>query len=187
MSGIMIAKERLENRGSGTGAVFPEGSFIGTIEKTVVRDFPEFIGKNVAEGRNSGYTSGAGSILSVWLSDNVPLEGAASPGKQRMFVDFVIQDGDATISDGEAIPGTSWQMKRDEELASLLAVALGAVEEVEMNGKPYLVTADNFIDALTNGDFNGAKVGFRTYHREWTSKAGKSGVEVRVPEFFAAE
>lgn len=189
MSGIMVPKARAEAPNQGGGeSVFPEGSFVGVIEKVVVRPFPEFIAKALADGAsNRGYSSGDGEILSIWLSDNTPVGDASSPGARKMFVDFVIRDGKAEISDGNAIPEASWQMQRDAALLTNLALALGATEEVTYEGETYLVTTDGFLQQLIEGDLNGSKVGFVTSHRKWTSKAtGKSGTEVRTTEFFGA-
>jgi len=189
MSGIMVPKERVEAPLRGQGeSVFPEGSFIGTIEKTVVRTFPEFIGKAIEEGAtNRGYSSGDGEILSVWLSDNQPLDGAPSPGARKMFIDFVIRDGKATIEDGNAIPDASWQMEKSAVLLAKLAAAIGATTEVTFEGKTYTQTTDDFLQQLIDQDLNGVQVGFTTNHRKWTSKAtGKSGVEVQTEEFFSA-
>src|SRR5690606_7321809 len=179
-TGIMVPKARAEAPTAGGDNIFPEGLWSGALEEVRPRPFPDFIARDIADGKtNRGYTSGDGEIFGLQFGSNESLEGGPDVGSQKVFVDFVVRDGKVEITDAAAIPDTSWQMQRSAALLVNLALALGATNEVEYNGQTYLETTPDFLDQLRNGDFKGARVGFRVVHRKWESKAtGKSGTEV---------
>lgn len=191
MAGIMVPKARAETPvGSGKDTPFPEGGWIGTLEDVRVRTFPEWIDPT----QNRGYASKDGEIVSIQLGENTGIEvGQAEVGARKFFVDFVTRDGDVAIEAGPDIPEASWQMSKDAAMLANLAAALGATEEVEFNGETYVQIAEGFLDQLRDGTLSGTRVGFTTFHRNWTSKTGKNpdgtpkkGTEVKVREFFQA-
>lgn len=187
MAAIMMPKAKAETPVGGGKTVFPEGSFVGTIEEVRTRAFPDWI--NPSTNPRGGYASTDGETLSIQLGGNVNLdEGGASAGNQKMFIDFVIRDGDVTVEAGPEIPEVSWQMQKSAALLTNLALALGATEEIEDEaGNVFITTTEDFLSSLQSGALTGSRVGFTTYHRPWTSKAGKTGTEVNTSEFFAAE
>lgn len=182
MAGIMVPKTRAETPTGGGDRVFPEGSFIGTIDEIYEQGLPPWAG----DATNNGYASADGEVVSIQLGSNRSLDEGVDVGNQKMFVKFVVRDGSVTIDAGPNIPDASWQMQRDAALLTNLALALGATEEVEgTDGETYISTTDDFLDTLRSGGFVGQNVGFTTYHRNWT-KGDKSGTEVRLSEFFEA-
>ena len=183
---IMVPKTQAEAPSAGRDNVFPEGNWIGTIDTTRSRSFPEWVTEK------SGYASKDGEILSIQLGNNVSADGAdASPGAQKVFVDFVVRDGNASIEDGANIPDASWQLKKSAAMLTNLALALGATEDVELEGETYVAVVDGFLDQLRDQELDGASVGFNVKHRKWEKKGDggkvvKSGTEVIVTEFFQA-
>lgn len=184
MAAIMTPKAKATTPVQGGKSVFPEGSYQGSLEEVRTRAFPDWIRTD----NNSGYSSADGEIVSIQIGGNTPTEGAYDdPGNMKMFVDFIVRDGNYTIDQGTEIPETSWQMARDAALLTNLALALNLTEEVtDEAGNEFLVTPDDFIEQLQSGAINGTAFGFTTNHRKWSSK-GKTGTEVTVTEFFGVE
>ena len=187
MSGIMVPKARAEAPVGGGEFTFPEGSFIAEIEQVRTKPFPEWLA-----GR-AGYASSEGEITSIQLGAITPTEGDGNVGNRKFFIDFTTRDGEVSVEAGPDIPEVSWQMQKSAALLTNLAQALGATDEVEMEGETYVVTTDGFLEQLKSGELSGSRVGFTTFHRKWTSKTAKnadgtskSGTEVRVQEFFQA-
>ncbi len=189
MAGIMVPKSRAEAPTGGGNRLFPAGEYAGTIEEVRTRPFPDYV--DPVSRPKGGYASSDGEILSIQLGENRALNNeSADPGNQKMFVDFVIRDGDVAIDSGPNIDDRSWQMQRSATLLTNLALALGATSEVTgEDGDTYVVTVDNFLSELRDGNLNGTNVGFTTYHRPWEKKneAGdvvKSGTDVHLSEFY---
>lgn len=183
MAGIMVPKARAETPVGGGQFVFPEGSWVFTLDETYAQTLPPWAG---TPGR--GYSSADGEVLSIQLGSARAFgENQGDPGNGKLFVKFVTRDGDVEITAGPDIPDTSWQMQKDAALLTNLAIALGQTEEVEMDGETYIVTSDGFLDALRDGTLKGSEVGANVFHKAWKSKDGsKSGTEVLVKEFFTA-
>lgn len=184
----MVPKTRAEApvRSGGAKVLQAEGPWKGTIDAVRVRPFPNFIGKDIEDGKERGYSSGDGEILSIEIGSNVPLkEGMEDYGARKRFVDFVIRDGTATVSD--VIPEDSWQMQRSAALLANLALALGATEELtDDQENVFVVTSEDFLETLKGEGFNSQIVGYTVAHRPWTSKEGKKGTDDEVTEFFTA-
>ena len=180
----MVPKSRAETPTTGGNRPFPEGSWIGTIEETRVRNFPDWVDP---VGRpKGGYTSTDGDILSIQLGNNRDIDGNNSEvGNQKMFVDFVVRDGAISVEDAE-IAEAAWQTQRAQTLLANLALALGATSTVtDDDGNEFVVTSEDFLSTLMSGGYANTEVGFTTYHRNWEC-GGKSGTNVVLREFFQA-
>lgn len=193
MTQIMVPKRRAETPVGSGKVTQAEGAWKGTIDEVRVKPFPEFIGKDIEAGRQRGYKSGDGEILSIEVGGQTPLDGQEGVGGRKFFFDFVTRDGDVEISAGPDIPEESWQMQRSAALLTNLALALGETEDVEIEGEMYVQTKEGFLDSLKAGEYNTREIGYKLFHREWASKEKKadgtplkSGTEVKVEEFFAA-
>lgn len=184
MAGILIPTTSIEEFSAPRGAEFPEGRWIVTLEEVRERSFPEFIATNVASGKNVGYTSGDGETLGLQFG-SARAEEDGETTNQKLFVDLIVRDGNFTL-EGGSIPEQAWQMKNSAALFGMLASAVGATEEVELDGKTYLNVADGFLDSLRAGEYNSTlEVGVEVWHRKWKS-GEKSGTEVKVKQFFQA-
>jgi len=181
---IMVPKSSIEDFSTPRSATFPEGTFVVVLEETRERSFPDFVGENVAAGKNTGYASGDGETLGLQFGGARDVTKPANTSNLKLFVDIVTRDGTTTIED-ETIPEKSWQLDRSRTLLAMLAAAFGATEEVEFEGKTYEAIAEGFLEALRRGDYRNAEVVVTTYHRNW-KKGEKSGTEVRVREFLQA-
>lgn len=175
MGGLLrIAKNRAESLGP-KQTPFPIGQWVGEIDEVRVKDLPDF-----AEKENSGFTSTAGEIISIQLGNNKPADPNSTEevGGRKLFIDIVTRDGDYEIYD--EVPESAWRIRQSQEIAANLAFALGHVEEVDGNWE----IGDGFFDALRDGQLNGARVGFKLYHRK--TKSEKRPLVEQVEEFFAA-
>jgi hypothetical protein len=198
MTQIMVPKRRAETPVGNGKFTQAEGSWKGTLDAVRVKPFPEFIGKDIDAGRQRGYVSGDGEILSLEIGGQEPLDGQEDAGNRKFFVDLVIRDGDVEISAGPDIPEKSWQMQKSAAMLANLAISLGEVEDVEVEGadgksEVYVQTKEGFFEALQEGVYNDRLLGYRLRHRNWTSKEKaadgspmKSGTEVILEEFFTA-
>lgn len=184
MAQIVVPQALAENLG-GERKAQAAGAWQGTIDEVRVRGFPDFVDP-IANPR-AGYASADGEILSIELGSQEPLEGQDDVGGTKYFVDFVVRDGDLEIEDVDTsqrdVP--HWQLQSSARRMANLAIALGHVEEVEdEDGNNMVVVAEGFRDSLMNGAVKGSQVGYKLFHRNWTSKkSGKSGTEVRVESF----
>lgn len=184
---IMVPKSSVEDFSKPRSSEFPEGTWYVDLDLVRERPFPDFVAANVAAGKNTGYASEDGEILSLQFgSGRNPETGETT--NQKLFVDLVVRDGATTIA--ESIPEASWQMQRSATLLALLATAAGATEDVEYEGKTYVTITDGFLEALRNGEYDGRSFGVVTWHRRYARKTDapgeKSGVEVGVREIFQA-
>lgn len=183
---IMVPKTSVDAAREPRQANFPEGSWVLTLEEVRERSFPDFVAKNVAAGKNSGYTSGDGEILGLQFGSARSVDDPSVTTNQKHFIDLVVRDGNATIEDGPNIPDSSWQMQNSAAMLAMLAQAVGATEEVtDENGDTFYALTDDFLDQLRDGAFIGQDFGVTTWHRKWTS-GDKSGTEVKTREIFQA-
>jgi len=185
MAQIIIPKEQAESPvGDGGDTPFPKGQWCGTIDEVRIRELPPW-----ADTPGRGYKDEDGEVLSIQFGSNEALEGQDDIGARKHFVDFVIRDGLETPATVEMDPKKdcdSWMLQRGTRLLSNLGAALGETEELEdEDGKAMLAVAEDFLDNLRAGAFDGTSVAFRIGHRGW-SKNGKSGTEVITREFFQA-
>ena len=204
---LKILKQQAEAPvGSGNKA-FPKGTWKFTIlnpadyNRERCRPTPEFMhnaeetaAQNVKLPENKQKTpriaAETGEILSIWLGNaDAMLPGQDSAGDQKFFQDFVIKDGDIDIGslDVDNPNGAGWQIQRDARLLANLAIALGATVEVTQGDKVYVELADNFVDLLKDGAFDGQQVVAEISHRAWESASGKKGIEASIIAFSAVE
>lgn len=131
-----------------------------------------------------------GEILSIWLGNaEAQAEGQDDPGRQIFFQDFVIRDGLLEIMelDVDAPGNAGWQIQRDARLLANLAIALGATVDVTEGDQTYVSVADNFVQMLQDGEFDGQHVVAEVQHQPWKNKqSGKSGVNVLITQFTPA-
>ena len=193
MTQIMVPKRRAETPIGNGKITQAEGQWKGTLDEVRVKPFPDFIGKDIANGAERGYVSGDGEILSLEIGGQTPLEGQEECGRSKLFIDFVIRDGDVEISAGPDIPEASWQMQKSAAMLANLALSMDETEDVEVEGEMYVQTKEGFLDALKAGEYKNRVLGYTISHRKWTSKTidpstgkAKTGVEVQVREFFTA-
>ena len=188
MAGIMVPKARAETPvgGGNNDAPFPEGDWIGSIEKVEVTSLPftPKAGQGYATPEDVEQTT-------IWLADNKSTNGGPDVGKRKFFARFITRDGEVSVEDAPNISETSWQLQRSAALLANAAAALGATEEVEMDGETYVKTTDGFLGQLQAGDLDGTRVGFGIYHgKEYTVKRGTPDEAKRrdanIREFFQA-
>jgi hypothetical protein len=183
---IMVPTSTLERATSPRPSVFPEGTWTVELEEVRERAFPDFIA-DIANNpsRNGGYTSGDGDILGLQFGGARNVEGETT--NQKLFLDLVVRDGNVALGNGATIPETSWQMENSAAYIAMLANAVGATEVVTgPDGQEMLAIADGFLDQLREGYFRGQRFTISTYHRNWKSKSGKEGTEVKVREITQA-
>jgi hypothetical protein len=183
MARIVVPQALAEDLG-GERKTQPAGTWQGTIDEVRVRGFPDFV--DPVNNPRAGYANKNGEILSIELGSQEPLEGQDDVGGTKYFVDFIVRDGDLEIEDVDPsernVP--HWQLQSSARRMANLAIALGHVEEVEdEDGNTQIAVAEGFRDALLNGAIKGTRVGYVLTHRNWTSKTGKSGTEVRTKTF----
>lgn len=176
---------------SGGNRPFPKGIWrfeilTPTGERT--RATPDFMhnADTTPEDKSPRVAGDTGEILSVWLGNAEPkAEGQDNPGKQIFFQDFVIRDGIIEIMelDVDAPGDAGWQIQRDARLLANLAIALGATVE----DGDYVSVADNFVEMLKSGEFDGQHVVAEVRHAPWKSKTGKQGVNVEIIQFAPAD
>lgn len=191
---LKVLKQQAETPVGGNNRPFPKGVYKFEILAPTgsrTRPTPDFMHNADSAGDKLPRMAGDdGAILAVWLGKAQSLAaGQQDAGNQILFVDFIVRDGDTDINDLDVEnPGeVGWQILRDARLLVNLAIALGATTDVVEGGETYVVPADNFVDLLKEGAFDGQYVVADIGHRNWTSKAGKSGTEVFVSKFVAAE
>lgn len=185
MPGIMVPVSTIEEFSKPRETSFPEGRWILKLEETRERAFPDFIAENVASGKNVGYTSGDGETLDLQFG-GARSESGDEETNQKLFVSLVTRDGAVSIEAGPDIPERAWQMQNSAALLTTLAIASGATETVELDGKAFYEITDGFLDSLRRGEYNDVlEVGAEVYHRKW-KKGEKSGTEVKVRSFFQA-
>lgn len=205
---LKVLKQQAETPVQGGSKDFPAGTWrfeILTPTNSRTRPTPDFMhnaeataeaNRSLPESKQKSprVAGDTGEILSLWLG-NAQATGAdaasqANPGKQIFFQDFVITDGDTNIMelDTDAPGEAGWQIQRDARLLANLAIALGAVTEVSEGDKTYVELAENFVDMLKDGEFDGRSVIGTVEHQKWSNKAsGKSGVNVVLTAFTAAD
>lgn len=192
---LKVLKQQAEQPVGSGNKEFPKGTWKFTIQTPTgerTRPTPDFMhNADAVNGDKLARVAGeTGEILSLWLGEAEALEkGQDDPGKQIFFQDFVIKDGEYRIDevDVEDPHGVGWQILRDARLLSNLAIALGATTEVEEGEDTFTVAAENFVDMLLDGDFDGQQVIAKVRHRPWKSKAtGKSGINAEIEVFAAA-
>ncbi len=181
---ITMPKSEFDQLGTRAPTVFPEGTWEVVLEEVRVREFPDFIASNVQAGKNTGYSSGDGTILGLQFGG--ARNEAGDTTNQKLFVDFVIRDGTVEI-DADRFPEGSWQMARSRTQIMRLANALGALVEFEGDDGVTRVAVDpDFIDQLGDGEYSGRSLAVDVYHKEWKS-ATKSGINVLVSQFLAVD
>ena len=155
---IIVPKATAENPVGGGNRAFPEGTWNGTIEEVRSRGLPPWAGDNP----KAGFASSEGEVLGVQIGQTQPLEGQDDAGNSKCFVDFVVNDGGLSVNEIDPMEkdNPSWQMQRSAKLLASLALAVGAVEEVDGN----VVVAENFVDELRSGAFTGQRVMFVVFH-----------------------
>jgi hypothetical protein len=184
MAQIVVPQAMAEDLG-GERKTQAAGAWQGTIDEVRIREFPDWV--DPVASPKGGYANSTGEILSIELGSQEPLEGQEDVGGSKLFVDFVVRDGDLEIEDVDVtvrdVP--HWQLQSSARRMANLAIALGATEELEdEDGKVNTVVAEDFRYSLMNGAIKGTKVGYVLSHRNWTSKkSGKSGTEVRTQTF----
>jgi hypothetical protein len=185
----MVPKSRAEAPNAGGGdSVFPEGSWIGEIEKVEIKALP------FTPGPGQGYLTPEDiEITSIWFGANASADGEGECGQRKFFFDLVTRDGTVMIEGGPDIPKDAWQLQRSAAFLANLAAALGATEEVTYQDELYVTTTEGFLEQLQAGDLNGSRVGYEVKHREWVSKRSKNadgtakkGVSAELQEFFQA-
>jgi len=175
--------------GEGGDTLFPKGEWQGTIDEIRVRDLPPW-----ADTPGRGYASEDGEVLSIQIGSNSPLNGQDDIGAKKHFVDLVIRDGEETPETVDVMERKceSWMLQRGTRMLVNLGMALGETEELEdENGKAMTVVAEDFLENLKTGAFDGTDVSYEISHRPWSSKDDngavvKSGTEVITKEFFQA-
>ena len=192
---LKVLKQQAEAPvGAGGDRVFPKGLWKFTLLKPTkerTRPTPDFMhnADTTPKDKSPRVAGNDGEILSIWLGNAEPMRPEqGQPGQQIFFQDFIIRDGDTKIDDLDVDnPGTAgWQIQRDARLIANLAIALGATTEVSEGDKTYVELADNFVELLQNGTFDGQAVVAEVAHRAWESKAGKKGVEALITGFTTA-
>lgn len=190
---LKILKQQAETPVQQAGSrLFPAGIWKGellTPTGSRTRATPDFMhnAATTPEGKSPRVAGDTGEILSIWIGNNEALaEGQDNPGKQIYFQDFVIRDGILEIMEldtEDENSGAGWQIQRDARLLANLAIALGATVE----DGDYVSVADNFVQMLQDGEFDGQVIQFEVKHSPWKNKvSGKSGVNVEIIQFTPA-
>jgi hypothetical protein len=186
-TGFIIPVKQAEDLGpkGGGNQPFPEGAAQGTIEDTKVRGLPYLAGKSAEDLAKQGYTSEDVEALSLTVGGITGLDGQTTIGNRKFFTpDIVVRDGAFSITDAD-IPESAWQLTRSKATLANMLAALGAVEEVEMaDGESGYAIANETIEALTSGEFNGQQIGFVVTHRKYTKKDGTPAVQEQVKSYF---
>jgi hypothetical protein len=192
MSGkLKVPAKRAANPSA--GREFPEGLYLMTIEEARNRTQdpqanPKLAWAFQSKGENKKgepkrprFGGPTADVLGLQLGQGQSLEeGQDDPGKQKMFCDLTVRDGDTFIDEvGEDADGLGYQILIDGALFTNLALALGQAYEED----GYVYPSDDFRESLIAGKYNGFKVIVKVKHREWTSAAGKKGVSVEVEYF----
>lgn len=188
---LKILKQQAETPVQNGKREFPKGVWLfelltPTGERT--RPTPDFMhnADTTPADKTARVAGDTGEILSLWLGNaESQAEGQQDPGKQIFFQDFVIRDGITEIMELDVDePGDAgWQIQRDARLLANLAIALGAT----VDDGDYVSVADNFVQMLTDGEFDGRRVVAEVRHDAWKSKtSGKSGVNVSIVQFSEA-
>lgn len=176
---IPLEQAQAPNAGGSNDTPIPTGSWKGVIESTNVRPFPDFVAQNIRDGRNTGYENADGQILSIQIGQTTPLEGQESYGNRKVFVDFVLRDGERTLDTVDTTERgvAHWQLQKSARMVGNLALALDQVTRAEVNGAQVVMVNDGFIAALMDESFNGQEVGFNITHN-YSKKTEKNYPEV---------
>jgi len=193
---LKVLKQQAETPVQSGSRKFPKGIWkfeILTPTGDRTRPTPEFMhnADTTPEDKSPRVAGETGEILSLWLGNAEPLaEGQDNPGKQIFFQDFVIRDGLTEIMelDVDAPGSAGWQIQRDARLLANLAIVLGATTEISEGDQTYVALAENFVEMLKDGEFDGQYVVAEVKHSAWQNKkSGKSGVNVEIARFTPAE
>ena len=180
---LKVLKQQAEQpRGQGGDRPFPKGIWRFKIEQAQQREVPEFMFK----GDNPRVSGPGGELLSVWLSDARP-EAAGQPevGARKFFLDILTRDGHTEIMqlDLEKPNGEGWLIQRDARVLTNLALALGATEEQG----DYIVPAENIVELLKAGTFNGSELIAQVEHgKEFTKADGSKRRDAFISTFAPA-
>lgn len=124
-----------------------------------------------------------GEILGIQLGSAVALaEGQEDPGNQKIFLDLIVSDGDTSIDNVDLDAkdaGVGWGILKDTRMYANLALALGQTFEDE----GFVITSDDFLERLRNGEFNGHKVIATVTH---TPYRNGNGINVAIEAFAPA-
>lgn len=165
---------------------FPKGAWQGRIEEIHQRTLDYLQGRTQEQLNRQGHTSDEVTVATIQIGSNRGLEGQDDVGERKFFAPnntgIVVRDGNYHLTD-DNVPETAWQLHRSRRIIANLALALGqTIQEGDQTR-----VAENFVDALLDGEFKGQEVGYVVAHRPWESKDGeKSGVEELVETFAPA-
>jgi hypothetical protein len=164
----------------------PAGAWQGTVEESRVRGLDFLADRTADQLAKQGFTSADVEVVSLQIGSLQPMEGQDDVGNRKFFTpDIVLRDGEYSIE--EEAPEEAWQLQRSQRAITNLALALGFVEEVEVDGEAGYVVVEDFFDMLRDGKLRGQQIGFVVYHRAWKSKDGsKSGVNEEVNTYMPA-
>lgn len=173
MNRIMLPVDQVDSTPNSDNKdfLFAPGPWTGRIEITRSKGIPtDKDGKPFA-----GYTSADGEVISIQLGSNAHVEGEQQDeiGNRKMFHDFAIECGGASIADMDLTERNSpnWQLQRSVRSLTQFAIALGQAEQVEdESGNAFWAVSPDFVDNLRNGDFDGRSVGYTVAHRSTKSK-----------------
>ena len=183
---LKVLKQQAEQpRGQGGDKPFPKGIWRFKIETAQAREVPEFMFKPDKNG-NVKVSGPGGELLSVWLSDaRAETPGLPDVGARKFFLDILTRDGHTKIMqlDLEKPNGEGWLIQRDARVLTNLALALGATEE---QGE-YIVPAENIVDLLKAGTFNGSELIAQVEHgKEFTKADGTKSRDAFISTFAPA-
>jgi len=163
--------------------LFPAGVWMMELEEVRMKGAPDFMLRVPESGKAPQVGNGDNEVTGVQFGGAVALEdGQDEAGKMKFFQDFVTRDGGVGIMDGVqdiSLAGCGWRVQGDGKWFTNLALAIGAVIDYGSDVAP----TDDFLDKLQAGEFKGYKVVLEVRHREWVSKAGKSGVSAELVAF----
>ena len=147
--------------------LFPEGNFVGTIEESTggyLRD----LDWEPPQTRLSIQIGDIGSMV----------DDEAGVGARKYWADLTVNYDGADFN-GDDLPV---QLNIAAQRLVELARSIGYIQE----GDPSF-DINAFVDAIVAGDFEGMEVGFRTYHKPYTNKAGEKKTACNLGNFLPAE
>jgi len=165
----------------GRGTPFPQGSFVGKLQK-VDTAYSSSDRANAPDAKDN-------MEFVLTFNENAPADTespnvGARPFTQRLTIIFKNQ---SLVDLTEFTDDTPFALRRAAGLIAQLAVALDAPCTV---GEDKSVTFDvnALLEGLQAGLYNGRQLGFTVTHRGWSSKkTGNSGTSAEASRFFGVE